>query len=374
MGENENDASVLKPDPANSRRRASLPVMALATALVVAGAGAAYAIGNSDLGRDDGPAPVAAEATESESSASNSPSATVGPTTTTVVEPEAAPTTTPGLLTGVPATPSATVSATRAPSVSNVSRSGLASEINQYAPNTPTYERTTAVETTTMPLPDEVQKALDSKEKQEGVIDAAPLGQGGAVIGGLDKDEESKEVETVSPAEAEGRDVDAPAHEQVETASPADPEGRDVEASAVSADSELQASEPAAVPDVEAVFEPAPVAESVTAAELDASFRAAFAPGASDAQLAAAFESGPAMIPVGRVLADGLPLLGGAVQWHLAEVEGVGDTAAGQLVITTPLGTSVVPMTWTRTEGQWQISRESTCELGLALLGGCAAA
>lgn len=358
MGENDNDTTELKPDPASSRRRVSLPVVALATTLVVVSAGAAYAIGSSDWGNGDEPAPVAAAATTSESS--TAPSESAGPTTSEVAEPEAPPTTTPGLLTGVPATPSSTASATAAPSASDVSRSGPASETNQYAPITSTYERTTAVETTTMPLPEDVQKALDEQDEQEGAIDAAPLGQGGALIGGVDKNEEPEEV---SPAEPEGRDVDESTHEEAfdrQIAAPADPEP--------------VASEPAAIPDSDPVFEPTMAAEPVTAAELDASFRAAFAPGASDGQLAAAFESGPAMIPVGRVLADGLPLLGGAVQWHLADVVGAGDTAAGQLVITTPLGTSVVPMTWVRTEGQWQISRESTCELGLALLGGCVAA
>lgn len=360
MGENDNDTTELKPDPANSRRRVSLPVVALATTLVVVSAGAAYAIGSSDWGNGDEPAPVAAAATTSESSTSAAPTESVGPATSAVAEPESPPPTTPGLLTGVPATPSATASATAAPSASNVSRSGPASETNQYAPITPTYERTTAVETTTMPLPENVQKVLDEQDEQEGVIDAAPLGQGGALIGGVDKDEESEEA---SPAEPEGRDVDESAHEEAFD--------RQIEAPS---DPEPLASEPTAIPDSEPALETTMVAEPVTAAELDASFRSAFAPGASDVQLSAAFESGPAMIPVGRALADGLPLLGGAVQWHLAEVDGVGDTAAGQLVVTTPLGTSVVPMKWVRTEGQWQISSESTCELGLALLGGCIAA
>lgn len=369
MGENDTDTTELKPDPANSRRRVSLPVVALATTLVVVSAGAAYAIGSSDWGNGDEPTPVAAEATTSESSTSVTPTEVAGPTTSERTESEAPPTTTPGLLTGVPATPSATASATAAPSASNVSRSGPASETNQYAPITPTYERTTAVETTTMPLPEDVQKTLDEQEEQEGAIDAAPLGPGGAVVGGVAKDEESEE------SEPEERAVDESTHDEASDRPISAPAASDPAASEPTVTQEPDpASEPTVMPEPDSAFEPTIAAEPVTAAELDARFRAAFAPGASDGQLAAAFESGPALIPVGRALADGLPLLGGAVQWHLAEVEGVGDTATGQLVITTPLGTSVVPMTWVRTEGQWQISRESTCELGLALLGGCVAA
>lgn len=369
MGENDTDTTELKPDPANARRRVSLPVVALATTLVVISAGAAYAIGSSDWGNGDEPTPVAAEATTSESSTSVTPTEVAGPTTSERTEPEAPPTTTPGLLTGVPATPSVTASPVAAPPASDVSRSGPASETNQYAPITSTYERTTAVETTTMPLPEDVQKTLDEQVEQEGAIDAAPLGPGGAVVGGAAKDEESEEPEP------EGRTVDESTHDEASDRPISAPADSDPAASEPTVTPEPDpAPEPTAMPEPDPAFEPTIAAEPVTAAELDAHFRAAFAPGASDGQLAAAFESGPALIPVGRALADGLPLLGGAVQWHLAEVDGVGDTATGQLVITTPLGTSVVPMTWVRTEGQWQISRESTCELGLALLGGCVAA
>lgn len=128
--------------------------------------------------------------------------------------------------------------------------------------------------------------------------------------------------------------------------------------------------EAAPVPDPSPVPAPAPVSE----AEIDAALRSAFTPGAGDGQLAAAFESGPAMIPVGRALADGLPLLGGAVQWHLAGVSGTGDHATGQLVVTTPLGQQIVPMTWVRQAGKWKISTDTSCGLGFALLGGCAPA
>lgn len=43
-------------------------------------------------------------------------------------------------------------------------------------------------------------------------------------------------------------------------------------------------------------------------------------------------------------------------------------------MITTPLGTDIVSMTWVRHGERWKIATESTCELGLALLGGCATA
>lgn len=359
MGENEN--AELKPDPANSRRRVSLPLVALTTALVVASGGGAYAIGTNANSGDDEPIPAAAVVTSSETS---KPTESVGPSTSATSSSEVPPSTTPGLLTGVLAAPTTSASVTASPVAGNSSRSGSSSETNQYAPITSSYVRTTAVQTTTMPLPPEVEAALEEQESTTSTV-PAPSGQGGALVGGVDKGQEGDDP--VNPAEPRvvGQDFDA--------AAPAGEDQTDLPIAAPAAEPEPPVLEQSTAPEPEPAA-PAPVVEPGSADELDASFRSAFAPGASDAQLAEAFESGPAMIPVGRALADGLPLLGRAIQWHLAGVVGTGDTATGQLVIATPLGTNVVPMTWVRHGEQWKIATESTCALGLALLGGCATA
>lgn len=371
----DNDNPELKPDPASTRRRLSVPLVAGAAVLVVVAAGATYVIATGDRGADD-PALSAAHATTevTESATSSSRSNSRAPQTSAPVP------TTPVLLTGVPVAP--TTSAAPARVASTPSRGASAAGVNQYAPITSSYVRTTAVQSTTMALPPEVVAAMDTPTTTTTVPttprEPAPAGQGGALVGAVERDDEDGapvDVDGPRPAAAESgpgqlrqavRDVagtpvdDTPAR-PADAQEPAPEPAPSVASAPVSAP-------PAPVPAHE------PVQEPVQAAVLDAALRSAFTPGASDEQIAAAFESGAAMIPVGRALADGLPLLGGAVQWSLAGVTGVGDAATGQLVITTPLGTNVVPMVWVRHGEQWKIAAESTCALGLALLGGCAGA
>ncbi|MBB1033160.1 hypothetical protein G6031_01975 [Dietzia sp. CQ4] len=370
----ENDNPELKPDPASTRRRLSVPLVAGAAVLVFVAAGATYVIATGDRGADD-PALSAAHATTeaTESATSSYRSSSIAPQTSAPAP------TTPVLLTGVPAAP--TTSAAPARVTSTPSRGASAAGVNQYAPITSSYVRTTAVQSTTMPLPPEVVAAMDTPTTTTVPTtprEPAPAGQGGALVGAVERGDEDgapTNVDGTRPAAAESgpgqsrqavRDIagtpvdDTPAR-------PADAQQPTPEPAPSAASAPVSAP-PAPAPAHE------PVQEPVQAAVLDAAFRSAFTPGASDEQIAAAFESGAAMIPVGRALADGLPLLGGAVQWSLAGVAGVGDTATGQLVITTPLGTNVVPMVWVRHGEQWKIATESTCALGLALLGGCAGA
>lgn len=372
----ENEIPELKPDPAATRRRISVPLVAGAAVLVVVAAGATYAITTGNLGADD-PALSAAHASSevTESASSSSRSSSSAPQTSTPAP------TAPGLLTGVPVAP--TTSAVPASVASASPRGASASRVNQYAPTTSSYVRTTAVQSTTVALPSEVVAAMDAPDSTTTTVPTAarPAGQGGALVGGTERGEDDEDLATpVEPRPVSGggspeqsvRDVaGTPVKDE-----PARPAGEQESMPEPSTPTPTPTPPAVAAPSapVSAPASPAPVQEPVQVAELDAAFRSAFAPGASDGQLAAAFESGPAMIPVGRALADGLPLLGGAVQWSLAGVAGVGDLATGQLVITTPLGTNVVSMVWVRHGEQWKIATESTCALGLALLGGCAGA
>lgn len=376
----DNDNPELKRDPASTRRRLSVPLVAGAAVLVVVAAGATYVIATGDRGADD-PALSAAHATTevTESATSSSRSSSRAPQTSAPVP------TTPVLLTGVPAAP--TTSAAPARVADTPSRGASAAGVNQYAPITSSYVRTTAVQSTTMALPPEVVAAMDTPTTTTTTTtttvpttprEPAPVGQGGALVGAVERDDEDGapvDVDATRPAAAESGPGQSRQAVRDVAGTPVD----DTPARPADAQQPTPASAPsAASAPVSAPAAPAPahepVQEPVQAAVLDAALRSAFSPGASDERIAAAFESGAAMIPVGRALADGLPLLGGAVQWSLAGVAGVGDTATGQLVITTPLGTNVVPMVWVRHGGQWKIATESTCALGLALLGGCAGA
>lgn len=371
----ENETPELKPDPASTSRRISVPLVAGAAVLVVVAAGATYAITTGNLGADD-PALSAAHATSevTESTSSSSRSSSRAPQTSTPAP------TTPGVLTGVPVAPTTsapTTSAVPASVASASPRGASASSVNQYAPTTSSYVRTTAVQSTTVALPPEVVAAMDAPDSTTTTVPTAarPAGQGGALVGGAERGEDDEDPATpVEPRPVSGGGSPAqPVRDVAGTPvkdEPARPAGAQESMPEPTTPTPPAVAAPSAP--VSAPASPAPVQEPVQVAELDAAFRSAFAPGASDGQLAAAFESGPAMIPVGRALADGLPLLGGAVQWSLAGVSGVGDTATGQLVITTPIGQQIVPMTWVRHGEQWKIATESTCALGLALLGGCA--
>lgn len=373
----ENDNADLKPDPAAKKRRVSIPVVATTAVLVIASAGAAYAIGTNGIGAEE-PVPVAAPAETSQSTESPTLPSPIAPTT-----PEPAPTT-PGLLTGVPAEPSASATPSRSTVSATPSRRASSAGINQYAPTSSSYARTTDVQSTTVELPPEVAAKMSSPKATTSEVptptsEPAPKGQGGALVGG-DKSDDRKS-NPADDAESEPADRDAspapaqPEVHDVDTPATDDEAGRPSDKRADAAPSPAPVAPPAPTSAVTPP-PPAPVEteEPVQADDLEATFRAAFAPGASDAQLSSAFESGPAMIPVGRALADGLPMIGGAVQWHLAGVTGAGDTATGQLVIDTPVGQHVVPMMWVRDGEQWKISADSTCALGLALLGGCAPA
>jgi hypothetical protein len=364
----------------SSKGKASTSTVVVSAVALVACVGAGYAIAQNTGERD--PQQTAA------ASAEQSVSKTVVPTAPSESAP--APSSAPEEPAKI-TVESPTTSASATPSKVAIAGSGAssaASESSRWASPTPYTRPPVSVVSTTIPLPPEAQELVNAQE-------------GGPIIG---REETTQAPTTVpSPSAREDEDegegqlparnivddgdteparavTDVAAERQSPEQEPEDDPRPDT-GETVADPQPAPAAAPAPVVEEEPVAEPVPepapappappAPAPVSEAELDATFRAAFAPGASDAQLAAAFESGPAMIPVGRVLADGLPMLGGAVQWHLAGITGVGDTASGQLVITTPLGQQVVPMTWIRQDGQWKISTSSTCDLGLALLGGC---
>lgn len=363
----------------NSQKgKASIPTVAISAVALVACVGAGYAIAQNSGDRDPQPAAAAETSEASESSTSTSV-----PTSPSSSSPE--PSSAPEEPTKI------TVEPTREPALTSPTKVGIAhsdagggSAANSSdSEESPTYTRPpVSVTSTTVPLPAEVQEAQREQEAQQA--------QAGALIGRDTDDDTDTDTDTDTAADADERDSrgDLPArnvsqpgdrHEPSPVAGAGDqedaaPEATEQLAETQATEQEQPATEPAPAQEVDPV--PAPVQEEVepepvSAAEIDDALRSALAPGVSDGQIAAAFESGPSMVPVGRALADGLPLLGGAVQWHLEDVTGTGDEATGQLVVATPVGQHVVPMTWVRHAGQWQISTNTSCELGAALLGGC---
>ena len=365
----------------NSQKgKASIPTVAISAVALVACVGAGYAIAQNSGDRDPQPAAAAEPSEASESSTSTSV-----PTSPSSSSPE--PSSAPEEPTKI------TVEPTREPALTSPTKVGIAhsdagggSAANSSdSEESPTYTRPpVSVTSTTVPLPAEVQEAQREQEAQQA--------QAGALIGRDTDDDTDPEADTDTAADADERDSrgDLPArnvsqagdrHESAPAAGAGDEEGAAPEDTeqpdeTQATEQEQPATESAPAPEREVDPVPAPVQEEVepepvSAAEIDEDLRSALAPGASDGQIAAAFESGPSMISVGRALADGLPLLGGAVQWHLEDVTGTGDEATGQLVVATPVGQHVVPMTWVRHAGRWQISTNTSCALGAALLGGC---
>ena len=355
--------------------KASTSTIVVSVVALVACVGAGYTIAKQTGGEQDVQQAAAASSQE------QTPATTASPSPSSS---DPAPTTTAGptKVSVEPSTPSASATPTKvgiAGSDSGAASSRASS--SRWTSPAPYTRPPVSVVSTTVPLPPEVLNA-----------------QGGHIVGREEDDKQTPSTvptspETAAAEEKGGNDGQVPignvagdrdASNDVRPVADQEQQDRKLEAARAETDSPTgeNQSRPAPTPNPAPVAEPAPapapVAEPapapVSEAEIDAALRSAFTPGAGDAQLAAAFESGPAMAPVGRALADGLPLLGGAVQWHLAGVTGTGDQATGQLVVTTPLGQQVVPMTWVRQAGQWKISTDTSCGLGFALLGGCAPA
>lgn len=341
--------------------KASTSTIVVSVVALVACVGAGYTIAKQTGGEQDVQQAAAASSQE------QTPATTASPSPSSS---DPAPTTTarPTKVSVEPSTPSASATPTQVGIAG--SHSGAASSrasSNRWTSPTPYTRPPVSAVSTTVPLPPEVLNA-----------------QGGHIVG---RDEDDKQTpstvptspETAAAEENGGNDGQVPVgnvagdRDASNVRPVADPEQQDRKLEAARAETDSPTGENQSRP--APTLDPAPVAEAATApvseAEIDAALRSAFTPGAGDAQLAAVFESGAAMVPVGRALADGLPLLGGAVQWHLAGVTGTGDQATGQLVVTTPLGQQGVPMTWVRQAGQWKISTDTSCGLGFALLGGC---
>lgn len=253
------------------------------------------------------------------------------------------------------------------------------------------YKRPAPVtETMEVPLPDDVQAALDSTPES---------GEAGAIPGRHVSTEDENEdpvdkSDDKSAPDAEASPVtagdlvaaDAPAAPAQPVPSGTEPvddapdAGDSQPVLDVAAPTEpVEEAPPAPAPAPAPAPEPAPSpAEPVVPAEpatpsvdeLEASLRSALAPGAPDAQIASAFEAGPSMIFLGRALADGTAALGGAVAWSI--VGPVSPAAGGgvdvALAVSSPLGVTEVPITLVNVDGAWKISASSTPSLpGLPL-------
>lgn len=365
----------------SQKGKASIPTVAISAVALVACVGAGYAIAQNSGDRD--PQPTAAAETSEAPESSTSTSVPTSPSSSSP-KPSSAPEE-PTKITVEPTREPALTSPTKVGIAHSDAGGGSAANSSDSEESPTSYTRPpVSVTSTTVPLPAEVQEAQREQEAQQA--------QAGALIGRDTDDDTDTDTDTDTAPDADERDSrgDLPArnvsqagdrHEPSPVAGAGDqedaaPEATEQPAETQATEQEQPATEPAPAPERAVDSVPAPVQEEVepepvSAAEIDDALRSALAPGASDGQIAAAFESGPSMIPVGRALADGLPLLGGAVQWHIEDVTGTGDEATGQLVVATPVGQHVVPMTWVRHDGQWQISTNTSCALGAALLGGC---